>query len=165
MALSFVLTLTILGVAEEKKEAKVKHEYVGVDKCKMCHKKDGVHPSWLETKHAKAWASLDEKAQKDEKCIGCHSTGTTADGELLTNVQCEACHGPGSDYKKMSVMKDKEQAIANGLIIPTEETCKKCHNENVPAEFQPKDGYDFAKMMKTGIHAMPAKEEAKEEGK
>jgi len=42
-------------------------------------------------------------------------------------VQCEACHGAGSDYKKMSIMKDREKAVANGLEIPSQATCNGCH--------------------------------------
>jgi hypothetical protein len=49
-------------------------------------------------------------------------------------VQCETCHGPGSEYKKMSIMKDKQQALANGLIIHDvgAEFCKSCHNSDSP---------------------------------
>ena len=169
IAFFVLLAFTSAFSGEEKSEKGAKkneYQYIGAKKCKMCHKKDGTHPSWLETKHAKAWESLDEKAQKDEKCVTCHSTGTTAKGDLLTGVQCEACHGPGSDYKKKSVMQDREKAIAAGLLMPNEETCKKCHNENVPAEFRPKEGYNFAEMMKTGIHDLPSKDkEKKPEGK
>jgi hypothetical protein len=42
-------------------------------------------------------------------------------------VQCEACHGAGADFKKMSIMKDLEAAKANGLVIPTQATCDGCH--------------------------------------
>lgn len=145
--------------AQEKKEQKF--EYIGADKCKMCHKKDNTHPSWEETAHAKAWESLDAEAQKNEECVACHSTGTTAKGELLTGVQCEACHGPGSEYKSMSIMKDRVKSIANGLWMPDSTTCQKCHNENVPEEFQKEGGYNFAEMMKTGLHDMPAEEAEK----
>ena len=151
-----------LSAQEKAAEKAVKHEYIGVDKCKMCHKKDGVHPSWLETKHAKAWESLNAEQQKDASCVGCHSTGTTAAGELLTGVQCEACHGAGSDYKTMAIMKNQEEAVKMGLIIPDEKTCLGCHNEKVPEQFRSKEKFDFAKMKTTGVHAMPAKEEAKE---
>jgi len=154
-----------VGMAGEKAEKAASHDYVGVNKCKLCHKKDGTYESWMETKHAKAWESLKPEDQKNEKCVACHTTGTDAKGELLTGIQCEACHGPGADYKKKSIMEDKKLAMANGLLMPDENTCKKCHNENVPAQFQPKEGYDFAKMMKTGVHAHPAKEEAKEGAK
>ncbi|MEJ2104608.1 MAG: cytochrome C554, partial [Ignavibacteriaceae bacterium] len=49
-------------------------------------------------------------------------------------VQCETCHGPGSDYKSMKVMKDKQEAIKNGLKIydNIEEFCITCHNAESP---------------------------------
>jgi len=143
---------------------KAKHEYVGVKSCKICHTKDGVHPSWLETKHAKAWDNLKPEQQKDAKCVTCHSTGTTATGELLTGVQCEACHGPGSAYKAMSIMKDKKVAMENGLLIPDEKTCLKCHNENVPPEFRSKEKWDYARMKTIGVHAMAADSTAAKTG-
>ncbi len=152
---AFVFLTSFLS-AEEKK-----HEFVGVDKCKICHKKDNTHPTWLETKHAKAWESLDSAAQKNPDCVGCHSTGTTAAGELLTGVQCESCHGAGNDYKSMAIMKDLAKAMENGLLIPDSTTCMKCHNDKVPEEFRPKEAYNWAKMMETGIHALPAKAEKK----
>jgi len=72
---------------------------VGTEKCaKMCHKVQ--LKSWKESKHATV--------------------------EPVTD--CEACHGPGSDYKKMSIMKDRAKAEAAGLIMPTLESCnEKCH--------------------------------------
>lgn len=156
-------TVTAEEQAKEKASAKeVKHEYVGADKCKICHKKDGIHPSWLETKHAKAWDALKPEEQKNDKCVACHSTGTTAKGVLLEGVQCEACHGPGADYKKKSIMEDKEKAIANGLLIPDEKTCLKCHNENVPEQFRAKEKFDFGKMKSKGVHTIAAKEKKPE---
>ncbi|MBN1211363.1 MAG: cytochrome c3 family protein [candidate division Zixibacteria bacterium] len=165
--LCFLFTLAGASLAQEaaketKKTDVVKHEYVGANKCKICHKKDGIHPSWSETLHAKAWESLKPENQKNKECVACHSTGTTAEGEILEGVQCEVCHGPGSDYKKKSIMEDRELAIANGLLIPDEKTCLKCHNEKVPEEFRSKEKFDFEKMKTKGVHAMAAKEEAKE---
>ncbi len=99
--------------------------YIGADKCKMCHKIQ--HTSWLETKHAKA--TEDAKAAKDRKfeaaCLTCHATNKD---EAMAGVQCEACHGPGSDYKSIQVMKDKAKAVAAGLVIPTQPTCNSCHD-------------------------------------
>jgi hypothetical protein len=160
-ALFVMLVFSILATDKEE----VKHEYVGHKKCKICHKKDGIHPSWMETKHAAAWEALKEDDQKNKDCIGCHSTGTTAKGELLTGVQCEVCHGPGSDYKKKSIMEDREKAVAHGLLIPDEKTCLKCHNENVPEEFRAKEKFDYAKMKVKGIHTIKAKEEVKKKVK
>jgi hypothetical protein len=103
------------------------HAYVGADKCKMCHKVQ--YNSWLETTHAKATDAA--KASTDPafeaKCLACHATNSD---EAMAGVQCEACHGPGADFKKMSIMKDKDAAIANGLIIPTQATCDGCHKDN-----------------------------------
>ncbi len=149
------------GEAKKADSTKTTHSYVGVKKCRMCHKKDGIHPSWLETKHAKAWDVLKPENQKDKKCVACHSTGTTAKGELLQGVQCEACHGPGNDYKKKKIMQDRKLAIENGLIIPDEKTCMKCHNENVPKEFQAKEKFDFEKMKAKGVHKIASKKPAK----
>ena len=100
------------------------HEYVGAAKCKMCHKVQ--YASWEGTKHAKATETA--KAGTDREwgadCAKCHTTNASEDFE---GVQCEACHGPGADFKKMSIMKDREAAVANGLMIPTQATCDSCH--------------------------------------
>ncbi|MCK4657575.1 MAG: cytochrome c3 family protein, partial [candidate division Zixibacteria bacterium] len=147
LILSIVCFISVFigtGIAGEEtadSTKKVTHEYVGDKKCKICHKKDGIHPSWLETKHAKAWDALKPEDQKNKECVACHSTGTTAKGELLTGVQCEVCHGPGSDYKKKKIMEDQKASVANGLLLPDENTCKSCHNENVPEEFRAKEKF------------------------
>jgi hypothetical protein len=163
MAALLLFTFSVLSAGEEKaKDEKAKHDYVGVKKCKMCHKKDGIHPSWAETKHAKAWETLKPEDRKNKKCIACHSTGTTAKGVLLEGIQCEACHGAGADYKKKSIMSDHKKAMANGLLMPDEKTCLKCHNEDIPKEFQPKEKFDYKKMKTNGIHAAARKAEKKD---
>ena len=108
--------------------------YVGAKKCKMCHKgakKGEVWEKWEKGPHAKALETLKAKGEdKNPKCLECHVTDVKAAAE--EGVGCEACHGPGSAYKSMSVMKDKAKAMENGLIEPTEAVCKKCHNEKSP---------------------------------
>ena len=100
------------------------HEYVGAAKCKMCHKVQ--YASWEGTKHAKATdtakAGTDREWSAD--CAKCHATNSS---EELAGVQCEACHGAGADFKKMSIMKDLEAAVSNGLVIPTQAVCDSCH--------------------------------------
>jgi len=100
------------------------HEYVGADKCKMCHKVQ--YASWENTKHAKATDTAKAGTEREwsADCAACHATNASED---FPGVQCEACHGPGNDYKKMSIMKDRDAAIANGLVIPTQDTCNGCH--------------------------------------
>ena len=99
--------------------------YIGAEKCKMCHKVQ--YDSWAQTKHAKATESA--KAAKNMKfeaaCLTCHATNKD---EALAGVQCEACHGAGSDYKSLSIMKDVAKAKAAGLVIPAQATCDGCHD-------------------------------------
>ncbi len=119
--------------------------YVGADKCKMCHK--AQYDSWQQTAHAKATDLLKGDDATKAECLKCHATGGSAE---MKGVQCEACHGPGSDYKSMKVMKDKDAAIAAGLILPDEKTCLGCHT-GAPHE-QPKFNYEEARAK--GLHVM-----------
>jgi len=70
---------------------------VGADKCKMCHKLE--YDSWAASKHAAQSPALD----------------------------CESCHGQGSEYKTLAVMKDPAKAKQAGLVIPGKEFCAICH--------------------------------------
>lgn len=101
------------------------HSFVGAGKCKVCHKLQ--YDSWRTTPHAKATetAKSSTKWKFAPSCLTCHATN---EDEKLPGVQCESCHGPGSDYKAMSIMKDRQKAIANGLIIPDQGTCNTCHD-------------------------------------
>ena len=78
-------------------------------------------------------------AAETPACLKCHVLGKDIDPSELTDgfkkedgVQCETCHGPGSDYKAMSVMKDKAKSIENGLLIIDQSFCIKCHNSESP---------------------------------
>jgi len=99
--------------------------YIGAEKCKMCHRVQ--YESWATTKHAKATdnAKASTNPKFEAACLTCHATNKD---EAMAGVQCEACHGPGSDYKGLSVMKDLEKAKAAGLVIPTQATCNGCHD-------------------------------------
>ena len=122
-ALWTVFALTVIVLAASSAMAG-DHEYVGATKCKMCHKVQFA--SWETTSHAKATdaakASTDREFSAD--CLKCHATNASED---MPGVQCEACHGAGADFKKMSIMKDVEAAKANGLVIPSQDTCNGCH--------------------------------------
>ena len=143
LALTFVSGIIVLSAD---------HQYVGNTKCKMCHPKQ--FKSWETTKHAKAYDALKPEEQKKDECAVCHTTGYKKSAELLQNVQCEACHGPGSDYKNMNIMKDKAKAVEAGLVIPTEETCKTCHNKKSPNYKE----FKFEDAKKIGVHEHPAKQ-------
>lgn len=169
-ALILILSFSLTLIAQEKK-----FMYVGVKKCKTCHntKKMGKqYDVWSQNKHAKALESLaSEKSlnyakengiadpTKAPECLNCHATAATVDKALqektLTmeeSVSCESCHGPGSEYKSMKIMKDHEASLANGLIVPTKEVCETCHNENNP--FHKK--FDYDTYVKKIAHPIPA---------
>jgi hypothetical protein len=113
--------------------------YVGVDKCKLCHKVQ--FDSWSKTKHAKAFDSLKPEDKKNKECVGCHVTGGNVE---MAGVQCEGCHGAGSEYRAIGVMKDKAKAVAAGLKMPVEKDCLVCHNKKSPT-FK---GFNFADAVK-----------------
>lgn len=132
--------------------------YVGVETCAMCHKteKQGSQLSiWQNSAHSKAFETLKtEKANQiatekgfktpaveTPECLKCHVTGYNLDASMLgkkfkveDGVQCETCHGAGSAYKDMKVMKDKDLAVKNGLVMheKLESFCIGCHNVESP---------------------------------
>jgi len=175
-----VLCLAVLNTgawAQAAAPAGGKPAYVGVAGCKACHQTDAKgaqYKKWQTQKHAKAFETLAtpaakavaEKAgvtgnpQESAKCLTCHVTGFDAPKELkkatLTTaegVSCESCHGAGSEYKDMKVMKDHAASVAKGLNVPNEATCTKCHNKNSPT-FK---AFTFAEMVKKIAHPNPAK--------
>jgi excinuclease UvrABC ATPase subunit len=154
------------------------NKYVGVKSCKMCHQseKQGQQFSiWQKSKHAEAYKSLTtakaeelakakglkKPAAESPECLSCHTI--TADAKLLDKtfdmkdgVQCELCHGAGSAYKVMNVMKDKAKSVAAGLIeykdnTAIEKHCKTCHNEKSPTYKE----FKFADMWAKIKHSVP----------
>lgn len=172
--LSIILILAFLSLSL----AQDKFLYVGVKKCKTCHnttKSGKQYDIWSKGPHANALKSLSseksmkfakenniEDPTKADQCLKCHSTKATVDPKLIDpkgkltveeGVSCESCHGPGSEYRSMSVMKDHEKSLANGLIVPTEKVCVTCHNENNPFH----KPFDFKKMVAKIQHPIPDK--------
>lgn len=148
---SFVM-VAFLAYAQEEAEApateEATFEYVGPSKCKMCHK--DVYAAWEKTSHATTYnEDLSAEEQKNPECNVCHITGMMEDGELIENVTCEACHGPGSAYKSPKIMsrkwnddpaKYKAAAMEAGLVYPDEEFCTtKCHKKEGNPNFKPFD--------------------------
>ncbi len=128
--------------------------YVGSKKCRMCHL--DIYRSWQSTTHARAMSVLTETQKAESNCARCHSTGTKNDGSLIDNVGCEACHGPGSAYRKMRVMKDHALAIQMGLAISVQSDCAHCHNEECPAFV----AFDYETSVRAGTHVMPSAKKA-----
>jgi hypothetical protein len=174
-------TLIVLAVAlifGVSSMMNAQNKYVGTSQCKMCHNTDKQGKQfdiWSKSKHASAFKTLgtpaaDEiakkkgfktKAAETPECLGCHTV--TADAKLFDakfdvkdGVQCESCHGAGSAYKNMAIMKDKAKAAAAGLVMPADEAattklCVTCHNEKSPTAKK----FDYATMWKLIAHKIP----------
>ncbi len=152
----FLLIFTVIfQPIEALAKAPMRFNYVGVELCKLCHKKKELGNQfdvWTNTHHSKAFYTLGtpeakeiaanlgiNDPQQSGKCLRCHSTchvfteeNVATDLRIEDGVQCESCHGPGEEYTYLEVMENIEQAKVNGLIMPTEETCRKCHNPESP---------------------------------
>ena len=73
---------------------------IGAEKCKICHKLQ--YASWADTAHARR----------------------------IPPLECESCHGPGSEYKTLTTMKDPAKAKAAGLVMPDAAFCATCHKRD-----------------------------------
>ena len=157
-------------------------KYVGLKKCKTCHKKELIgdqYGAWQKAKHAKAYETLkSDKALEVAKqaglsgapsesadCLKCHVTAYEEGDAMFAKarldpkngVQCESCHGPGSLYKKKKTMSDHDKSVAAGMWEPgkDEKICAGCHNDESPT-WDADDGFDFEKRKEEIAHAIPA---------
>jgi hypothetical protein len=123
--------------------------YVGAQKCAMCHKSEAQgrqYVIWEGTKHAKSLEALTspkaaeaakamgvDKPAEDARCLKCHAPLADKAAELKAEgVSCETCHGPGSAYRKLNIMKDKAESAKNGLVLygspeAIKAQCMTCH--------------------------------------
>lgn len=154
-----IMSAAVLGLfvaAGAGANGEPEHEYVGVKKCRSCHKKEAIGnqmAQWEGSKHATALESLaTDQAKKwaadagvsdpqtDDKCVKCHVTAHGVPDDMVSmkfdrtaGVQCEACHGAGKDYRKKKIMIDQDAAVAKGLVLQSEKVCVACHNDESPA--------------------------------
>ena len=151
-----IICMLILGTM-----SRAQNKYVGVKTCVMCHKSDKQGKQldiWQKSKHSQAYKTLTtvradsiakakglkKAAAESPECLQCHVVGHDVPANLVEKgfdykegVQCETCHGAGSGYKNMVVMKDKAKAVAAGLKLAKndaeiEKLCKTCHNDKSP---------------------------------
>ncbi|GAB4299101.1 MAG: hypothetical protein Kow0098_25250 [Ignavibacteriaceae bacterium] len=174
LIVTFLLVPFLSSLAQEKT-----FSYIGTEACGMCHKseKQGQQLSiWKNSKHAQAYNTLktekadeiaknagyETPAAETEACLKCHVSGYNVDPSLLgkkfkieDGVQCETCHGPGSEYKSMKIMKSREESIANGLIVHEnlEDFCTNCHNNESPTFVE----FNFAEQWEKIKHPVPEK--------
>lgn len=103
-------------------------EYVGIASCRACHA--ARYRAWLDTRHAKAYETLaGRKRQFDPECVVCHAVAFECEGDVIdwkalegfTDVQCEACHGPGSLHVRSE--GGEKLLTGRGLLA----ACARCH--------------------------------------
>jgi hypothetical protein len=74
------------------------------------------------------------------QCRTCHRLqydSWVKSGHARKALDCEGCHGNGSEYAKLEVMKDLARAKSLGLIFQTADFCAKCH-PTADASYLPK---------------------------
>ena len=108
--------------------------YLGVGACQQCHIE--AFEVYTRTGHASAYATLAEQfVHRDSNCVGCHVVGYQEPGGFtgmryrntevdLVDVQCEACHGPGSEHVRDGSYKARAK-----------ESCVRCHTPNEDPDF------------------------------
>jgi len=140
--------------------------YVGAKACGVCHKAE--YADWQRSAHGKTMelllagkrggakhkAGLDpdkdyskEENQPDKfKCFTCHTTGYKKESGFvsvestpdLAGVGCEACHGPGSEFREIHKLKmldfkrSETRAAGQTYASRGDKVCEKCHNETSP---------------------------------
>lgn len=149
---AFFTASPLPAAAEEENQ----RYYVGAQVCMKCHetmkqgnedKRDNYTP-WHLSKHTGAYAALakpgareiarlsgiDIDPLKSPVCLQCHATASDTESwqrddtfHIEDGIQCEYCHGPGSDYLDAHVSGNKQTAMKAGLIMPGKDDCLVCH--------------------------------------
>jgi hypothetical protein len=119
-------------------------KFLGAEVCAECHIDE--YRQWKSTRHAVGLESLvKEKQDYNPNCLKCHVTGygffngfhSYEKTPGMVNVQCESCHGSGSDHVQWArgepVSDPKREEALKYLFAPTVERCLGCHDsENDP---------------------------------
>lgn len=110
--------------------------YYGAKACGACHLQEFA--SWGLTHHSVAyWTLYERERAEDPACVGCHVTGLGEPGgfpigdhgSTLTDVTCEACHGPGGVHSGTRRTAEELQA-----------GCVRCHDADHSIDFSPERG-------------------------
>jgi 2',3'-cyclic-nucleotide 2'-phosphodiesterase (5'-nucleotidase family) len=121
--------------------------YVGVVVCARCHAQE--YAQWQTTAHARAWRTLvEQRKDATPECVPCHVLGYQKPGGYqgpgdvgrLTNVQCEMCHGMGTEHESWPARSE----------VLTERTCQQCHTDVTSPDFK------FATYRPHILHHVPA---------
>ena len=112
-------------------------QYLGEISCKRCH--EDIYESYRQTSHRSTFNGLRSKGMNLEpECLSCHTTGYQYHNGYdekrrkgnLSGVQCEACHGYGSEHTR----DGKYAAVAR-------QSCRECHD--LQNSYHADDGLEF----------------------
>ncbi|MFH1279374.1 MAG: multiheme c-type cytochrome [Candidatus Eisenbacteria bacterium] len=124
--------------AGEVKQKEIAAEYMGGVKCALCHA--DVQSFWATTPHAQAFQSVAQSEEwENPECWNCHTVGygkstghpRTSLEPALWNVQCESCHGMGTEHVRGDARPKVDEKI-----------CLGCHTEEWSPDF------DYTKAVK-----------------
>ena len=108
-----------------------KETYLGERSCMSCHAE--AWKVYQDSPHRAAFATIRNKGQSFEpECLSCHTTGYQYKNgysdeppkNKLMNVQCEACHGYGTEH-----------ARDGKWVQQAKDSCTICHDEKNSPEF------------------------------
>ena len=108
-----------------------KETFLGERACMSCHQ--DAWKIYQDSAHRAAFASIRNKGQSFEpECLSCHTTGykykkgysDDPPFNKLANVQCEACHGYGSQH-----------ARDGKWVVQAKDSCTMCHDQKNSPEF------------------------------
>jgi|GEM_PF-5872271 len=108
-----------------------KETFLGDRACMACH--EDAWKVYLDSPHRSAFATIRNKGQSFEpECLSCHTTGYQYKNgysddppfNKLANVQCEACHGYGTEHAR-----DGKWAAQ------AKDSCTMCHDQKNSPDF------------------------------
>ncbi len=115
--------------------------YVGDNECRACH--TDVYSAYKATPHARAFSNLiRERESNNEEKLPKYTTGYLEKTGFLNrihtprlmNVQCESCHGRGSEHVRT------EGKALETLRPDPENSCVACHTQDFDPDFDLEEG-------------------------
>ncbi|MFH1680484.1 MAG: multiheme c-type cytochrome [Candidatus Eisenbacteria bacterium] len=131
--------------------------FLGAEACSECHALE--YHQWKRTGHSRAMEPIVKESQDyNPNCLKCHVTGygffngfhSYEKTPGMVNVQCESCHGSGSDHVRWArgePVADSDRDPALKYLFPSSrERCTACHDSENDPEF------DYAADLELVLH-------------
>ncbi len=112
--------------------------FLGANNCKACHTE--IYQQWRQDPHSRAYTTLRARSMQFEpECLACHTTGYQHHNGFdeqantsLGGVQCEACHGYGTQHARDGSMNEMARASCTGCH---DNARRPCYDEASDTEF------------------------------